>query len=305
MFRANTSTLGWLGGGLSIWRALKPACERQLAMFSAYLDESGKGHQRRSFIAIGGLVSSSLQWGRLEAEWKAQLTHLAGMPLDARGRPVPFHMSDFESGRRPVSGYQWRSEKSKRRFLNGLIDIMRRRVKLRVFCVIWLDHYHSIFPKDRRYKLPWVMCALGCASRIAKWAEEKSGDPVPFIFERGGEGWGIALDNYQRLEKVGRLGKTKIGTWTLDDKHVAGLQAADLWAWELRQHFQGQLRDGDSYTLRTSLKNIMYAVPDGAGFAIGGLELETLMEDLRLGTSTIQPITSRPDGLPKLEHGAL
>jgi hypothetical protein len=274
-------------------------------MFSAYLDESGNGHERDSFLAVGGLVSSALQWGRLQSEWVDHLKRVPHMPLDEKGRPVPFHMTDFESGNWPVKSYQWRSETSKIRFLHGLLDIMRQRVKLRVFTVIWLRHYHTLFPRDKRFKLPWVMSALGCASRIAKWGEKRAQDPIPFIFERGGEGWPIALENHRLLERQGKLGKTKIGCWTLDDKHIAGLQAADLWAWELRYHFQAQLPARQPYDLRVSLEKLMIGIPDGAGFVIGGIELMTLMEDLQYGTNRIQPVTFCASGLPQLEPEGL
>jgi hypothetical protein len=166
-------------------------------MFTAYLDESGKGNERNSFIAVGGLVSSSLQWGRLQSDWTSHLLGLPGMPVDEVGRPVPFHMNAFESRYWPTDKYQWRSENARARFLNGLIEIMRHRIKLRVFTAVWLPHYHMLFSKDRRYKLPWVMAALGCASRVSKWAEQTHHDAIPFIFERGGEEWGIALENHQ------------------------------------------------------------------------------------------------------------
>lgn len=274
-------------------------------MFSAYLDESGKGVERKSFLAVGGLVSSALQWGRLQSEWTDHLLRVPKMPLDEGGRPVPFHMTDFESGNWPTTSYQWPSAKAQIRFLHGLIDIMRYRIKLRVFTVIYLKHYHLMFSRDKRHKIPWVMCALGCASRISKWGEQKATDPIPFIFERGGEGWGRALENLDSLKNSGRLGKTKIGNWSLDDKHIAGLQAADLWAWELRHHFQAQLPELAPYELRTSLEKLMYGIPDGAGFVIGGADLQVLMEDLRLGTSTIKPVTFAPEGFPKLEVEAL
>jgi hypothetical protein len=284
---------------------LNLTAERHLSMFSAYLDESGKGNERETFLAVGGPVSSALQWGRLQRDWTEHLLCVPEMPLDKQGRPVPFHMTEFESGNWPTKRYRWRSERTRSRFLHGLIDIMRHRVKLRVFTVIWLDHYHTLFPKDRKHKIPWLMCALGCASRISKWAEQRSYDSIPFIFERGGEGWGIALENHRGLEKQGRLGKTKIGSWTSDDKHVAGLQAADLWAWELRHHFQAQLPHKPPYDLRKSLEKLMIGVPDGSGFAIGGADLQMLMEDLELGTSRIQPVSFRSDGLPRIDHTAL
>jgi hypothetical protein len=290
---------------LAVALILNPVSERHLAMFSAYLDESGKGNERNSFIAIGGLVSSALQWGRLQGDWVAHLKRVPGMPLDEHDRPVPFHMTDFEADNWPIKAYSWSSERTKRNFLHGLIDIMRHRVKLRVFTVIWLHHYHAVFGKDKRFKLPWAMCSLGCTSRIAKWGEVNHYDPIPFIFEGGGEGWGIAYDNIRSLAKEGRLKETAIGTWTFADKHVAGLQAADLWAWELRNHFQAQLPEKGGYFLRDSLNKLIYGVPDGKGFVVGGYELDALMKDLEHGTSTIQPVPFAPDGLPGLIPEAL
>lgn len=272
---------------------------------SAYLDESGKGNERQSFLAVGGLVSSALQWERLQTEWIEHLKQLDGMPLDDQGRPKPFHMSDFEVGNWPVKRYRWPSEKRRLGFLNGLIDIMRHRVKLRVFTVIWLNHYHRLFALDEKFKLPWAMCALGCASRIAKWGEGKVSDPIPFIFEKGGEGWGLARDNIYGLEKSGRLNGTRIGSWADMDKYETGLQAADLWSWELRHHFQAQLPHQPPYRLRDSLVKLIYGVPDGLGFCMGGLELQTLMDDLEHGTSTVQPVNFGRLGLPQLIPEAL
>jgi hypothetical protein len=84
------------------------------------------------------------------------------------------------------------------------------------------------------------------------------------------------------------------------------LQAADLWAWELRNHFQAQLPGKPSYEeLRASLKKLLHAIPDGLGFIVGGAELETLMEDLRVGTSTIRPVPFSLDAVAKLIPEAL
>jgi hypothetical protein len=274
-------------------------------MFSAYFDESGKGVERNSFLAVGGLVSSALQWGRLQGEWDERLLHVPDMPIDEQGRPVPFHMNKFEAGNWSTSGYRFRSEVSKRRLLDDLLAIMRHRVKLRVFTVVWLGHYRTLFSRDKKFKMPWVFCTLGCASRIAHWAEKHCTDPVPFIFERGGEGWGIAYENYCGLKKEGKLGKTKIGNWTFDNKHIAGLQATDLWAWELRHHFQAQLPERQPYILRPSLLKIIDGVPDGLGFSIGGMELQTLMEDLERGTKRVRAIPSRRTSLPMVISDAL
>src|ERR1700733_11915335 len=165
---------------------LNPAVERHLAMFSAYLDESGKGHDRK-FLAVAGLVSSELQWGRMEREWNAALLRLPGIPTDDEGRPEPFHMTDFVVGNWPTKRYRWTSEKRKGQFLDELVNIICKRVKLRVYTVVYLNHYHTIFPKDPHKKYPWVLSALGCASRISKWGEKHNHDSIPFIFEGGGE----------------------------------------------------------------------------------------------------------------------
>jgi hypothetical protein len=123
------------------------------------------------------------------------------------------------------------------------------------------------------------------------------------IFEVGGEGWNIAYENYCWLEELDRLGKTKIGPWTRKDKHTAGLQAADLWSWELRRHFVSQM---DRYPgLRPSLEKLICGVPDGAGFILDGGSLQSIMQDLKHGTSTVDVHEFSPESLPKLNQGAL
>lgn len=166
--------------------------ERYLAMLSAYLDESGKGNERKRFLAVGCLVSSALQWVRLEKDWNACLLAVPGMPI-LDGEPVvPFHMTDFEVGKWPMEGYQWPSPQKKDAFLNRLVAIICNRVRLRVYTAVYLEHYHLLFPGDKKYETPWVLSALGCAHHVSKWAIDKTKDNVPFIFEAGGEGWRIA-----------------------------------------------------------------------------------------------------------------
>jgi hypothetical protein len=281
-----------------------PAGERHLAMFSAYLDESGKGAERNAFLAVGGLVSSALQWGRLERDWRKCLLSVDGMPLDSDGRPVPFHMTDFVSDNWPIRKYQWRSEKSKEAFLNRLINVMCRRIKLRVFTVVVLQEYHTIFPKDPKKKWPWTLSALGCASRISQWGQSQNCIPIPFIFEQGGEGWSLAYKNHCLLKKSGRLSQAMIGSWTMADKHVAGLQAADIWAWEMRRHFKSQVA-GELPRLRPSLKKLVYCVPDGRGFVLDGYGLNMLMEDFRKGTATVPICEFSPRSLPAITEDGL
>ena len=96
-----------------------------------------------------------------------------------------------------------------------------------------------------------------------------------------------------------------MGSWTFDDKHIAGLQAADLWAWELRNHFQAQVPERQPYSLRPSLLKIIDGVPDGLGFSIGGLELQTLMEDLERGSKRVPAIPFRRNSLPMVIPEAL
>jgi hypothetical protein len=282
---------------------LNPVGERHLAMFSAYLDESGKGHDK-TFLAIGGLVSSALQWGKLERDWNQWLLRLHGIPVDELGRPKPFHMSDFVVGNWPTPHYPWPTDKHKDQFLDGLVKIICKRVKCRVYTVVYLKAYHAVFAKDKKKQHPWVLCALGCASRISKWAERHNHDPIPFIFERGGEGWARAYESYCRMEKAGVIGRTKIGSWTMGDKHITGLQATDLWTWELGNHFRSQMGGGHP-EIRPSLIKLIHQVEDGSGLILETINLQRMVDDLNNQTSTVEVFPFCAASLPKIILEAL
>ena len=127
-----------------------------------------------------------------------------------------------------------------------------------------------------------MLCALVCDLRLDEWAKEhRHTDRIPFVFEGGGEGWGLAQMNYAQLLKSGRLKQTNIGSWAFDSKQIAALQAADIWAWELRRHLTRQLPGADPSAVRPSLTRLLNGVPDGMGYTLGGHELTGLMDSLK------------------------
>jgi hypothetical protein len=240
-----------------------------MAMMSVYIDDSGKPGDQ-TVICLGGLISDAVQWGRLEGEWQRA--------LDAFNIKVPFHMSAFEARKKPP--WSELSDSQRASLIARLTGIMRRRVRTRVYTVILLPEFRLTLKEKTVRRMANALCALGCASRVNFWSRSYAeGAPVAYIFEGGSEGDATAFKAFDELVATGHPEAQLIGTRSKDDKNRQPLQAADIWAYEVRKYFHEWAYLHSKRPIRASFETLL-GIPDGKGFIYTGDKLEKLRSEI-------------------------
>ena len=262
-------------------------------MLKIALDASGTANDDR-LLAVGGLVGSMDQWEKLETSWKTILVE-AGLPIGVGGDPMPFRMSKFES-RQGVFADSSVWDKNKRsQLIQKLIGTVKLRIRTRVYGVVLLDEYRTLFPKDKGNKLPYTLAMVACADGVQKWASQyEPNERIAYLIEKGDKGQGLALANFSDLENIGRSRTFQIGSITLGGKDSPCLQAADLYAYEVRKYFEACLNHRGSRPprLRRSFRALM-KIPDSGGHIVGGNKLLQFMAE-KMGYENAEPINLDP-----------
>jgi hypothetical protein len=186
-------------------------------MFTAYFDESGT-HDQSAALVVSGYVASVQQWEKFDKEWKDALAD-EGL--------THFHMKDFAHSKKEFS--TWKdNEPRRKRFLERLINIIRKNVRKSFSNAVILDAYRKVNSKytfQEYLGKPYAFCARLCMTGVEYWKEQHDyQDEVPSIFEDGAHDKGAFLDILKR-------DKYLIPVFGQKREHTP-LQAADFVAWE-------------------------------------------------------------------------
>jgi hypothetical protein len=250
-------------------------------MLSAYFDESGT-HKGSSVCVVAGLMASPVRWERLTASW--------GKVLASAGIP-DFHASDCVTGGGIFKG--WDPQERDRLYIR-FVNLVKRTAAFRVWTAVVMADFHSYYD-DKGEKIPYRLCALGCASRVRQLAAKRG--PlfvIPYVFDQGPKGkWVYAA--FDRLLAKGRGSHYyRMGAVTRGDRRsMLPLQAADLHAYEVYRYFADQWRT-ERHDARSAFRELL-AVPDGGGYLMTGDNMEILNYDLHRQDKAG---TDEPVGIP-------
>jgi hypothetical protein len=211
-------------------------------------------------------------------------------------------MTEFEARRPP---YDSLTSAERRTLIERLTGLMALRVRTRVYTCLIMPEYRTSFRKDGNKRIPYTLCALGCLARVNEWVRRYgNSDAVAYIFERGGLGRNTAFYAFDEIIRLGYPEAALIGSRTVDDKHRPPLQAADIWAYEVRKYFVHQLTQPQR-PLRKSLRRIL-RIPDSQGYVLGGHKLKALIEEIKAGGHrwAASPDPFSIGGVPVLTFGS-
>jgi hypothetical protein len=259
-------------------------------MLSAYFDESGT-HRESSICVVAGLVASPDQWDRLTRSWQRVLDSAS---------ITDFHASDCTTGGGIFRGW---SPKEREQLYCRFVDIIRRAVAFRVWTAVVMDDFHLHYD-DKKEKLPYRLCAIGCGSRL-RWLAMKRGSAfvIPYVFDQGEKGkWMYAAFDRLIAKRRGayyyRMGSLAKG----DRLSVLPLQAADLHAYEVYRYFADQMRTG-CHEARRSFAALL-TISDAGGYLMTGDNIAILNSSIG---RQIREGTEEPIGIPvdrlTFEHG--
>jgi hypothetical protein len=102
-----------------------------MAILTAYFDASGSPDEGRALV-VAGYVSTVEQWREFDREWRSLLV---------REKVSQFHMRDFAHSLREFA--EWKGDEPRRkRFLERLIGIIKRRVHKSIANAVLLEPYN-------------------------------------------------------------------------------------------------------------------------------------------------------------------
>jgi hypothetical protein len=208
-----------------------------------FFDDSGSEPSTPVFV-LAGFLSTAAEWARFSDEWRAA--------LDVHPKLDYFKMAEAHSLRRQFSRDRGWDDLTRDTRVRKLVHIIRQRVKLRISASI----RHAHFDKYLR-SLPAVGRSLGTDNPYPVLFSHLMAEEMVFAFRNGfPQKHDIVLDEQTGMEEVIQelwpqfraavierkrpdlLNLIGSRPYFLDDKDFLPLQAADLYAWHVRDHIQ-------------------------------------------------------------------
>ena len=157
-----------------------------------YFDASGDASQ--SALAVAGFIGSTSQWSQFERAWRAV--------LDAEG-VAELHMKEFAHSRGAFTA--WKGDEARRAsFLGRLADAMNAHTAKSVSVSLFMDHYNDFnraFQLRERLGAPYAFASMFAVILAREWREQnRPGEPISFVFERGDQDQGDLLATLRRLK---------------------------------------------------------------------------------------------------------
>lgn len=227
-------------------------------MFTAYFDESGT-HDNSAALVVSGYVASAQQWLDFDKAWKDALSD-EGL--------THFHMKDFAHSRKEFE--TWKGDETRRkRYLERLIGIIRKNIRISISNAVILQSYKEINSKylfQEYFGKPYAFCSRLCMTDVDYWKEQHGySDHILNIFEDGANDKSafvslLKRDNYP----IPIFGQKR--------QHTP-LQAADFVAWEhLKIYSQKEAGTLNTKRLRKPFL-ALYSMPQDWGvYTIKNLE---------------------------------
>lgn len=205
-----------------------------LPKYISFVDEAGHSlDPRQQFLCLAGLLVPESAWNAFDIDWRDACT-----TADVKR---PFHMKDFVARRRQFIGW---SEGRRRELLGELLAAIIRADAVPIGSVVSLAGYRTLAPLDKaRLKDPHFMAFQSLTFHIAAAAEMKNQPgPVTMVYAhhpQHSRGRGSTRQLWDALRKYNPIVSMFMEDYVCDPlADEPGLDAADLWAYELRHHFE-------------------------------------------------------------------
>lgn len=235
-----------------------------ITMFALYCDDSGT-HGDSPCAVAACHVAPVVQWEKFCDEWRrAEQVEKFGT----------FHMADFVGKYEQFASPEWEDQIKRRRVLDRLNSITRKRSTKCFFAVVDKKAYDTEIPDSfkRKHGLGshYTFAVRNCLGKVLHWrAQHGHQFPITFMFDRMTKGSGEIDDVFRRHLKEGSakdLGLFK-GGWGFYDKGVVlPLQAADILAWETLWHMRNVVVSRTKKTPRKSFQSFLKNMPFDCGW---------------------------------------
>jgi len=203
-----------------------------LTRYISFVDEAGHAKDpNQRFLCLAGLLARETAWRELETQWAEACTEA--------GLRKPFHMMDL--GRNEFR--DWPDQK-RRALLRPLLTAIENAGAVPIGSVVSLEWYRSLSPAHQRaFKDPHFLAFQSLTYQIAAAASiQLEPGPVTMVYAYHPEhshGRASTQELWDAVRKYNPIIRLFMESYVeRGPTDQAGLQAADLWAYELRHHFQ-------------------------------------------------------------------
>ena len=205
-------------------------------MLTVYGDESSDGKRDRVFT-LAGIIGTQENWNRFEINW------------NNRTGDIPYHATDCLAG---YGNYKEWPEDKRLRLHYDLSNILAESDGLFASSFsIDVASFNEVYP-DADEDDPFYFCFQHIVAEMATITEifnqtkdDQHKQHVNFIFHERNDKYNVGL-LYDKMKKLNQWNEYTVYMepsieFAFSDKYV-GVQAADLWALEIRKDFDNSLR---------------------------------------------------------------
>jgi hypothetical protein len=216
-----------------------------------YGDESGS-HGKGTFV-IAGYLATAHNWERFKADWNTALSE--------EPRITHFHRGHNYHGDGVFEGWDEPTRQAK---LNRMIRVFERFGAhiVELSSTIEWNEYRAVVhgPLAKELSNPYYFCLHGVMSLAVDWVRKTGEDAdISFVFDYQFEHQAEAVRQYTHIkQRFPQIGKHMSGICFMDDEKVAGLQAADLIAWQIRRDYVKPPEDDDEIRPELELLRATY-----------------------------------------------
>jgi hypothetical protein len=206
-----------------------PREDHVLALFRAYLDDSGAPTGGHKFLTVAGYAAEVSGWKDFDRRWAEAL----------QGAGVPYlHMKEFGKVDSGIYAVLKADKNKEAEFLMSLRDIIYDTVDCGVQATVVLADLRA-FNKEHRLRLdPYALGIYSCVLELMRKYAFSNAEAVVDAFDNVHLRCGLALD-YVKSDSEAPATFAPVAVVPIQSpwsfKTVLPLQAADLIAWEMRK----------------------------------------------------------------------
>jgi hypothetical protein len=204
-----------------------------LTKYLSFVDEAGHARDpNQNHLCLAGLLATETAWNKIDSEWRAACA--------GEGLQRPFHMMEFAACKAEFEGWP---EPKRRHLLQGLISAIDNAGAIPIGSVVCLSGFNALPEEVRKgFKDPHFLAFQTLTYQIAVAASiQLAPGPVTMVYAHHpehSEGLGNTGQLWEAVRAHNSIVRLFMESYVCGQQmDHSGLQAADLWAYELRHHF--------------------------------------------------------------------
>jgi hypothetical protein len=204
-----------------------------LPQYVSFVDESGHSKDpTKTHLCLAGLLATREAWSVFDEKWRDACSSFS--------LTEPFHMKEFAGFRGDFAGW---SDNRRKDLLGVLVALMKEARVVPIGSVVEIAGYNSLVAQTARdFKDPHFLAFQSLTYQIAVAASLPSPGAVTMVYAKHPEhsvGLANTADLWNAVREANSIVALFMDSYRSGEAgEHAGLEAADLWAYELRKHFE-------------------------------------------------------------------